>query len=382
MDEKGMSKIGILTYWQYNYGSILQCYATCKVVNDFGYEPIVFSEIPEFKGRVKQKLLVWSRLAFYPRYRETIHRLQEAPCKAINNLDSQTQDRMNEFIDEHIPAQKKTITQWKKEVAGSLYTAFLVGSDQVWSGYRYTSVNNYFLRFVPAYKRIAWAPSFGTSDVADYNVRAFTKYISQIPALSAREKDGVELIRQLTGRECKQLIDPVYLLTAEEWHTLITPNQHGQYTLCYFLDHPNDATLKKVEEYCVSHECKPLVIGKCLDWIGKLKNVTAVSCGPDEFVSHICHANCLFTDSFHGVSFSLILHTPFFAFHRNYTHGTDQSSRLLSILQMCGFETMYEPIQIDEVEFDFTASDRIIQKKREEMLEFLKESLNAIEMGK
>ena len=382
MGKDGMSKIGILTYWQYNYGSILQCYATCKIVRDFGYEPVVFAEIPEFKGRVKQKLLVLSHLAFYPRYRETIHRLQEAPQKAINSLDSQTQNRMNEFVDEYIPTQKKTISQWKKEVAGSSYAAFLVGSDQVWSGYRYTSLDNYFLRFVPAHKRIAWAPSFGTSDVADYNVRAFKKYIAQIPALSAREKDGVELIRLLTGRECKQLIDPVYLLTAKAWHTLISPNQYGRYALCYFLDTPDDVALKKVEEYCVFHKCKLLVVGNCLGWIGKLKNTSALTCGPDEFVSLICHANCLFTDSFHGVSFSLILHTPFFAFHRNYTHGTDQSSRLLSILQMCGFERMYEPTQVGEVRFDFTASDQVIQEKREEMLEFLRESLNKAEMGK
>ena len=119
MDKDGMSKIGILTYWQYNYGSILQCYATCKIVRDFGYEPVVFAEIPEFKGRVKQKLLVLSHLAFYPRYRETIHHLQEAPQKAINSLDSQTLNRMNEFVNEHIPAHKKTISQWKKEVSSS-----------------------------------------------------------------------------------------------------------------------------------------------------------------------------------------------------------------------------------------------------------------------
>ena len=43
---------------------------------------------------------------------------------------------------------------------------------------------------------------------------------------------------------------------------------------------------------------------------------------------------------------------------------------------------MYEPTQVGEVRFDFTASDQVIQEKREEMLEFLRESLNKAEMGK
>ena len=43
---------------------------------------------------------------------------------------------------------------------------------------------------------------------------------------------------------------------------------------------------------------------------------------------------------------------------------------------------MYEPVQVGEAEFDFTASDQIIEEKRVEMLEFLRESLNKAEMRK
>lgn len=368
-------KIGILTYWQYNFGSILQCFATCKVVRDLGYQPVVFSEIPQFSVRMKQKLLIWSRLLFYPQYRDILHCLQEAPRKAIGSLDAQTVEKMNKFAEQYIPVENKKISQWKKEVAGNFYAAFLSGSDQVWSGYRYTSSDNYFLRFVPKSKRIAWAPSFGTSDVADYNVRLYRKYIAQFPALSAREGDGVDLIRRLTGRGCRQLIDPVYLLTEEEWRCLISANQNGEYVLCYFLDTPDDTTLQKLEEFCMDSNRYPLIIGNGGSWRDKLRSSRMISCGPDEFVSLIDHAAYLFTDSFHGVSFSLILHTPFFVFHRNYTHRTDQSSRILSILQMCNFEKVYEADNLKDMTWDFAYSDSIIQKKRQEMLKYLEESV-------
>ena len=34
-------KIGQVTYWNNNYGSILQCYATQKIIEDLGYEPVL-----------------------------------------------------------------------------------------------------------------------------------------------------------------------------------------------------------------------------------------------------------------------------------------------------------------------------------------------------
>lgn len=376
-----IKKIGVLTYWQYNYGSILQCFATCKVVRDLGYHPVVFSDIPDFFMRIKQKALIWSKILFYPKYRDIIHRLQEAPRKAVNSLDNKTIERMNKFVEQHIPVEKKKISQWKKEVKSDSYIAFLSGSDQVWDGYRCTSPDKYFLRFVPKYKRIAWAPSFGTSDVATYNIHVYRKYIEQFPFLSVREKEGVDLIQKLTGIKCQQLIDPVYLLTKEEWERLTFPNKNGAYILCYFLDTPDDVTIRKLEAFCVSHGKDPLIIGNGGSWVGKLKNGRMISCGPDEFVSLICHASYLFTDSFHGVSFSLILHTPFFVFHRNYTHGIDQGSRILSILQMCNFEKVYEPDYLKDVTWDFMYSDTVIQIKRNEMLEYLIKSINYAKRG-
>lgn len=376
MDESYKGKIGIITYWQHNYGSILQCYATCRIVRDLGYQPVVFSQTPEFLYRMYQKLLSWSRYIFYPKYRTTIDKLRNAPYKALKSTDELSAKRMHAFVERNIPSEEKTIAQWKAEAAGPAYVAFLSGSDQVWSGYRYTSVDNYFLRFAPRYKRIAWAPSFGTSDIADYNIRTYKKYIGQFRFLSAREKDGVHLIHQLTGRTCQQLIDPVYLLTKKEWEQLLEPIKNDCFVLCYFLDSPNDMTLQRINEYCITNSCNPWVIGNHGEWTRKLSNARAIACGPDEFVSLIHGANCVFTDSFHGVSFSLILHTPFFAFRRNYTHGTDQSSRVLSILQMCHFEDVYEPNTLVDATWDFTWSDLAIESKRREMLEYLDRSIN------
>src|SRR5699024_7327637 len=103
------------------------------------------------------------------------------------------------------------------------YDFFVTGSDQVWNPFFTNSSSLYFLTFAPRKKRIAYAPSFGISEVPDLLRENFTKWLSEIEHLSVREDAGADIIKQLTNRDSEVVADPTLLLTKESWLSIAEP---------------------------------------------------------------------------------------------------------------------------------------------------------------
>lgn len=64
--------------------------------------------------------------------------------------------------------------------------------------------------------------------------------ISRFEHLSVRERQGADLIKELTGKDAKVVLDPTLLLNSGEWDSYADiqgaenfPDEH--YILCYFL---------------------------------------------------------------------------------------------------------------------------------------------------
>lgn len=128
----------------------------------------------------------------------------------------------------------------------------------------------FFLKFVPKEKRIAWAPSFGMDHIAPYNCRRFARDINEYKYLSVREKSGVDIIKNLTGRDAVQLSDPVLMLTPEQWRRLYknritAENFYKEYVFFYFLRNPSTYVLdyldlclekgKTIVAFASNYEC-------------------------------------------------------------------------------------------------------------------------------
>lgn len=366
-------KIGITTYYRFNYGSILQCYATCRVLEQIGYQTVVLDILP---SKIKFLADMVLRCLCHPKHIREFYNLWKASrASRLGSIPSTSLEAMDKFVADYIPVKYETIAGLKSIGNDSVFVAFLSGSDQIWNGHSFRILPHYFLRFAPKNKRIAWAPSFGTSDIAQYNWRIYKKYISQYAALSVRENDGVKIIEELIGKKAIHLIDPVFLLTGEAWASLIKQNVYGKYVLCYFLDDPHNKTIDMISEYSKSNKTTIIVFGNISKKYEQIEGCKIVTGGPKEFLSLISSASCLFTDSFHGVSFSIIMHVPFRAFRRNYTHGVDQSSRLYSILKLCQMESAFEPNSITNMKLNFKYADRVIEEERRKMINYLIESI-------
>ena len=92
------------------------------------------------------------------------------------------------------------------------------------------------------------------------------------------------------------------------------------------------------------------------------------------FLSYVKNAECMITDSFHGTAFAINFNTPFVEVLPNNNTGT----RNMSILRLTGLSNRVlkdDDIDLAMTTIDFSETNRILEKKREESIEILKHML-------
>ncbi|EJX01406.1 Polysaccharide pyruvyl transferase, partial [gut metagenome] len=304
-----MSSKAILTtlYTGFNYGSSLQALAGKTVIENVGLE----CELVKLKSLVKGRDIRLGKL-FTIVYRALVlgnaNSLKAYGASYQKKYVEGTEELFFSFTNCYL--QPKEVS-WRtvKRMANEAVACFS-GSDQIWNSASLYVDPLYYLRFAPAYKRVALSPSFGRDFVADYNVKKMGKWIGEYAHLSVREDSGVKMIKDLTGRTALHLLDPTLMLKSEQWKQILgIASQKGNYILAYFLDKPADFAIQQIKALKTKLGCEVIALPFIFDDMGYSDRVLAA--GPKEFVELIANARLVCTDSFHGMVFSLNMHTPF-----------------------------------------------------------------------
>ena len=392
-----MKKVGIVTTVGYdNYGILLQNYAVTKLIEDMGYQAVTLNndlEEQEEESDKQVKSLNKLRLYYVRRYFK-VKLFQALGCK--NTADFLPQNlirilgkkrtfyrcrelryrKFKKFRSDYIPYETLPI-----ENSGFLesdYTAFVCGSDVIWYPKLHYNKINDFLGFTPRYKRIALAPSFGVSEIPEERKESYKKWLDGIKYLSVREKAGAAIIKDLIQREAEILPDPTLSIKAEHWRSIAKKPDvipHKSYVLCYFLGNVTHEYLKWIKE-CARVDKKEIV------WVYDVNYLQYYATDPSEFLWLLDNADAVFTDSFHGIVFSMLLHTPFVAFRR-IEEGLSIFSRIESLLHCMNMEEReYGKIgvnQFDKLKFDLI-DDKIKQLRKKEC-DFLNKAFQEIEVN-
>lgn len=378
--EKKM-KIGIITLYRgYNYGTSLQAYALKKYLCNLGYESeIIWEKKSYLKGRdirLVKILRMIRRSFFHPKlivktylgYKNNFH----------NEPNEESKKKFTFFMHNVLKVKGLSYNDLKKFAESKDVAAIICGSDQIWNANTPNVDPLYYLRFVPKNKRIAYAPSFGSSTIPIYNKRIMSKYLKDIPNISVREKSGVKIVKKLIDREVPSLIDPTLLL---DWKSEKYSRNNEDYILLYFLDEPSDDVINYIEKIINTYGLSIKALPFMFDSYKKLENVEFISAGPFEFVSLIINAKYVFTDSFHGTAFSVNLKKPFFTFERNYKNNRGQSSRIIDFLELVGLKNQY---MNDEVlksdislpKIDFSYASKVLAKERKKSKRYLNNAIS------
>ena len=346
-----------------NYGNFLQKYAIHTTIKKF-------ADDVEFLWYIQNTF--WPEgndLPYPPKYL-----LERYPHEAVRwwFCEAVRVSKIKEFADRYINTRFNLPYM---EDIGDEYDFFVVGSDQVWnpsSGI----ISNLFLPFVPREKKIAYAASIALTELPDDVKEYFRQGVKSFTHVSVREENAVKIISELGLEPPLLVLDPVFLLTRDEWLKIarrpswFNKKYERGYILTYYL-----RNFPPPEIESVAAELNLPVIN-LLD----IKNFNHYAIGPEEFLYLFAHATLIYANSFHGIAFSTLFKRPFV--NCEYDDETTQSmgTRIPSLLKMFGLEnrTVYTK-EFNKIksplEIDFSRRDEILPQERMKAFKFLSKAL-------
>lgn len=361
-------RVGIVTLYRgYNYGTSLQAYALKKYISSLGYDTqIIWTNENTEAGRdvrIGKIFRIVRRCILHPAlFKKTFLGYKNSLTAEV---PSPIKDKFLDFTKEELQVQGMNMNELKKFAASDETVAVVCGSDQIWSAAGANVDPLYFLQFVPKTKRIAYAPSFGSSMVPSYNRKLIKKYLKGFSHISVREDQGEKIVRELTGHNATVVLDPTLL---QRWNSERNTINKKDYIVAYFLDKPSKAAIDSLRKAAVELACPIIAFPYKHFSYQEVPGTVYPDIGPKEFVSVIKNAKCVYTDSFHGTAFSINLQVPFWTFSRNYAGGVEQSSRITSLLKMVHMEEQYltdrsSDKSVPQLNFEFSEKQLNIQRE-------------------
>lgn len=384
-----MKKVAILSVYDvYNYGSILQTYATQQIITSLGFENVII------RNDHRSKLSQLKRLSNLPLLQMKINFLiRDFYVKHINKqlglYFKSRHDAFDQFIAENLKiscdiGDKSGIAEYIKD-----WDFALVGSDQVWNPMN-LGKDFYTMNFVPeGVKRITYAPSFGVSAIPKNQMEKTKQYLNNIDCISVRETSGQAIIKELIGKNVPVVADPTILMPFDKWEKLVDSHPYNSkpYILCYFLGkNPNHREFanrlsKKTEIEIISLPHSDEICKADFDF----GDFTPQHVGPKEFVNLVAHASYVCTDSFHCTVFSNLFSRQFYSFGRyaNAKNVASTNSRIPSLLSILGnherFIDSTTPISDSLLTpIDYELVQKNIEKLRLSSLDYLKKALDLV----
>ncbi|CCY89094.1 4Fe-4S binding domain protein [Mycoplasma sp. CAG:956] len=342
-----MKKVGIVScYFKNNYGSMLQAYATKKILdnNNIPNETINIDNNIDFKkGKRKYYASQLFNFKFIKSKFGMIKlKLDKKIVKDLGKNISIRDSKYKEFrkafnLSISCPDYKSL-----SEMADAKYSDVIVGSDQLWLPVNVVS-DYYTLNWVSDnINKISYATSFGISKIPDKYTDEYKKFLSRINYLSVREESGKKICDEY-GISSKVVCDPTILLTKEEWEQEAVQERiiPDKYILCYFLG-SNIEHRKFAEKLKEKTGYKIVSLNHADEYVkysDTFADITPYDIGPREWINLIKNAEYVCTDSFHGTVFSLLFNKTFFDFRR-YSESNKMStnSRIDSLLDLAGVD--------------------------------------------
>lgn len=371
-------KIGIITITDgANYGNRLQNYALQKVISSMGYDVETLQRRTD-KDKTNVQKLKWimkdviktvvGKKNTQVLYRKRKRLFEEFNAKYINFSDYTLSDN-------NAPAGIE-----------DKYDYFVCGSDQIWNarfGIVKCDIKNYLAYFAKPGQRIAYAASFGTTDVAPGYETLFSSELEQFKSIGVRELSGTNIVKKLTGRnDVQTVLDPTMLLEKQEWKNLekkpvfIT---NEKYIVTYFLGGRSELIEKQIN--LISERYESRVVNLDIEFLSdnSIDDRASYLCTPNEFVWSIEHAECVLTDSFHATVFSILFGKPFLTYQRACAEqGNDMGTRIDALLSMFELsdckDNLNSPKKMPE-KYDDAAVNRVLDTERQKSMNFLKKAI-------
>lgn len=341
-------KIGILTFHEAsNYGALLQSYALQQALLKLGAQP----QFVNIKRKVQSQAPVVSPFA-----------------KRIQDMKEKRDSLFGVFRDNYL--KQSPLFDVHDDIDAS-FDAFIAGSDQVWNLSIPEVDARYFLPFAKPEKRFSYAASFGSSSVPESSREWISKQLSLFKEITVREENGKALVKDLTGKEAKVCVDPVFLLDRDEWKTIADADKEPStepYLLLFLLQY-DPAFVQMARQ--AAEEKKLALKVVTAGFMPQLGFEAWTDTSVNRWVSLISNADHVYSDSFHAMAFSLMFGRKL---DRKPLGGdlAKRNGRTEELLTLMGLET--DPSKTIQAEPDFVMEK--LSQRRASSFDYLRGIVN------
>lgn len=339
-------KIGILTFHEADsYGAVLQAYALQQTLLTLGAD----SEFVQIQ---------------MPLAAAQTQSATGAAALFARRMQAESQKREALFADFRRTHMRISHTYQPTDPIDDDYDCFIAGSDQIWN-FRIPGADaRYFLPFAKPEKRYSYAASFGADALPEKAKVWAADQLSRFQGISVREESGCQIVKELTGREAVVCLDPTLLPDRADWEALARQENAEPYVLLFLLKYDEILVAKAKAE--ADRRGVPLrtVTAAFMPQLGMgAWNTTGVT----DWLCAIRNAQCVFTNSFHGMVFSMIFGR---SFHVQRLTGelSSRNGRLEELLSFLELSHALEGI----AEPDYDNVWKLLEPRRTASLDYLR----------
>lgn len=298
-----------------NYGSVMQTYATQKVLNKLGFD-VEFVDywrkdnLPEYRA---EKILetssalqglkpLWGMNQF----------TKKMAAGLLADVLKRRKSPMWRFLEKNVKLTHKRYTTFSElQYNPPEADVYITGSDQVWNSIWNQGIDKaFFLEYAPAGKpRIAFSASIGRDHLDEEEIPMTRSLLEKYRAISVREQSAVNLLKAM-GIKSSLILDPTLMLSADDWLAIAgKAKQDNPYLLIYQLN-PNYEMDLYAQKLAEKKGWEILRIG-----FGRSDAKKSGTCimmpSVEDFLRLFFQASCILTDSFHATAFALNLGIDF-----------------------------------------------------------------------
>ena len=366
-----MKKIALITQHQvFNYGSVLQTYATQKILEKNGFYVEIVDYISE---RWSNKKIFWDINYENKRaIKKVLYKIFRLPIVILRKV------QFRSFV-----KRRLNLTQ-KYDVYGDLVNnppktdIYMVGSDQCWNSF-YNGVDRaYYLQFGDKNKpRVSFSTSMGKEEFTKTEEKEIKNYLKDFSLISVREKVSIPLLEKITNKPIYNIIDPTLQLSAEEWNKIANSKRiiKEEYVLLFVL-YDEDLNASTYARKLADEKNLKVVE---LSWQIKKKpgvDILMSHKRPEDFLALIRDAKYIVTNSFHGLAFSVIYNKEFIIVARSQFNN-----RIENLLNIVNLKNRLVRDSFDVAIFndkiDYLKVNEIIKKEIRESNKFI-EKINLL----
>lgn len=320
-------KVGILTFhWATNYGAVLQAFALQTVIQQMGCKVNIINYKPR---RYNINMWTFIRSRKFLSLRSFFYTLKK-------------EYRMKEFRAKYLITTPRYFTQTELREKCKDFDVLISGSDQVLnvSFLQYGEGGEstaYYLDFGgKEVNRVYYGASFGATNYPKNLLKKVIPIVAHINAISVREMTGQKIFRDMGREDTVVVPDPTLLIPIDSYLEKFNIAKTKQFSNTYFV-YMLRGKLKNIKQKLPQNIC-----------ISKNETI-------EKWLSMIYTSKAVVTNSFHGVIFCVLSHTPFLVV-LSTKKNEGMNDRFFTMLTKLGLEDRITT----EFEFNINLMDRTI----------------------